>query len=771
MATTKTLIRTASFANGEISNRARWKSFTEQYQSGCLALRNFITGDYGEIARRPGVCITANPYDVYGVPDGMKWVYACMLEDKDTGERRQVLVYSGGARTLGVADLSMIKDQHPDFGGATSQAITFEVDSSVSIGDNKLRHASYDGREYFVGVGCTPFYMEMKNRKVIVKPVDFLVEPMRDTVVEGEATFSVSEIGANGKCTITIDGNSPVKLRYLSGDHTLMLVNYDATANFSKQLKWAKLADNASESDKQKAQEEGTTAGWKSPVFPAFGTVTLTAEGSYWAGKLTLVERVYSEDGSKYADKDIGSIVASGITGTRSLPVTITDLRSEVYVRLDEFYNTPDYIKDDTYKDLGVVVSLAMNGAQEVYFKMESADASAKTITCKPVNKYEGEFTSSTYALSALAPLSGREDEIGIRTVCCFQDRLVFGGTTESPKKIWMSKTGKPTNFLMGTKDDDALSVAVSGSDDEEICWMSPREGLVIGTTTREYSLTGSSNPAVTPTSINVSKPNGTSAFGNVDTESYNGEEGIFCLRAGGKDLLFYRYSSDSYSYVPTVLNNVNLEIFGEGGAVEIAVATRPRTTVYVLRSDGNVACLRYFGTNGVVGWSVLSFPFKVRSIFTAKASGKNQDVLYLLFDDIASVSKTAVGVMVDGEYVDRYWVKNNADVKYRYVSEVHTTPWLIGEGDAWGRQVSVNKTVLCMNTARAFETSLDCGRTWAKENRNFDSVTGKQKVITDDEYELRSMSGWRPQAELWLKTDDEHELVLNAVRAGMTVS
>lgn len=767
MATTNTIVRTASFANGEISRRARWKSWTEQFQSGCLALRNFITGDYGEIARRPGVCITSNPQLEYGIPNGMDWIYACTLEDKKTGNRRQVLVYTGGKQTLGVADLTMVKNQHPDFGGVTTTDLSFVKDSSVKYGTQKLRHASYDGEEYFVGVGCTPFKLRLEDKVVYIKPIDFLVEPMRDTVVEGDAEFSVSKTDESGDCTITISGDATFDVGLAGDGHTLMLVNYDAKANYSKKIKFLQPGASGSEDVYKDAV---TAAPWTSEVFPAFGTVTLTAEGSYWAGKITLVERIYSEDGKTYSDKDVGSIVSSGVTGTRSLPVTVTDIRSEVYIRLDELYDTPTYTGNSDYKDMGVVVSLAMSGAQEVFFKVKGGNATDNTLVCSPINHYGEAFKSRTYAVSALMPQSGK-DSVGVRTICCFQDRIVFGGTTEEPKKIWMSKTGKPTNFLMGTKDDDAVAVSVSGSDDEEICWMSPREGLVIGTTAREYSLTGSSNPAVTPTSINVSKPNGATAYGNVDTESYNGEEGIFCLRAGGKDLLFYRYSSDTYSYIPAVLNNVNLEIFGDGGAKEIAVATRPRTTVYALRDDGNVACLRYFGANGVVGWSVLSFPFKVRSIVAAKDAVETKDVLYLLFDDVSPVARTAVGVLVDGEYIDRFWINEIADKKTRYVSEVHTTPWLLSDNDAWGRKVSVNKTSLCLNTARSFETSLDGGKTWTKENRNFDSKTGKQIELTDEEYELRSMSGWRPQAELWLRTDDEHELVLNAVRAGMTVS
>lgn len=787
MATVNTQLKTTSFANGEISSRARWKSHSEQFQSGCLALRNFITGDYGEIARRPGVCITANPQLVNGIPGDLRWSYACVLEDKDTGERKQVIAYKTTGGAFGVADATFVKNQHPDFGGVETSDISYVYADSgtttsggtVVIGEGKLRHASYAGEEYFVGADTTPFKLSLSKGVVKISRLDFAVEPMRDTETGSSTTFNVEMTYPDGEdkdspdakanYTITVAGDLPFEM---NGDglrgHTIMLVNYDAEANYSKKLKWAADADKATETQ----ISDGQAAGWESPVFPAYGTVTLTAEGSYWAGKITLVERVYNDDGSSYEEKDLGSIVASGITATRTLPVTITDLRSEVYVRLDEFYNTPTYVGNTDYKDLGVTVSLSMTGAQEVFFTITDADYDTNVLNVVPINKPRMSFKTTTYAVSALIPPVGASNwSVGVRSICVFQDRLVFGGTTFEPKKIWMSKTGKPLMFKLGTYDNEALSVSVTGSDDEEICWMSPREGLVIGTTNREYVLSGSSNPAITPTSINVSKPNGTSAYGSENTESYNGEEGIFCLRAGGKDLLFYKYSADTYSYVPAVLNNVNLEIFGDGGATEIAVVTRPRTMVYVLRSDGKVACLRYFGANGVIGWSVLSFPYKVKQIFTARESGLNQDRLYLLFEGISNEIYSALGVLCDGEYADRLWVRDLVDKKSSYVSEVHITPWLLGQSDAWGRKVSVNKTTLCMNTARRFETSLDQGRTWTQENLSRDTETGEQKVLTDEEYELRSMSGWRPQAELWLRTDDRHELILNAVRAGLTIA
>lgn len=777
MSTARTQFVKTSFQGGLISHKAYWRSDTDVFNSACRELENFRVGDFGEIERRNGVRFLRaedDPELISATGD----LYGFSVLDVDTSgtdSRLPLLmtVVSTGSSTYPTKTLQLISaDALKDATTVDTSTdgepfyLNFNKEGVWAIGTKPLRHANYGGVEYFVGEDTMPFKVYLKGDYVYAEHLDFMVEPMNDTETLSEYTWTVADSESDDD-TVKVTTDCPY-IKYFYKGMSVMLVNYLESATVSVYAKYD-------------GSNSGKKAGYTSDLTPAMGNVTLKTEAGYWAGSVSLYERQREYGGSEdeYTDVCLGTIVAGGMLGAASLPCTITRMNSEVYFKIEKLTNAATTLNMDGYKDQGTTISLVISGTQEVYLQyndLYSADYSYTTGYFKKVSRISTGFTTTSYGLSAFFSSGTSSKTLGSytnmpKTICFFQDRMVLGSNRTHPKTVWMSRTGDISSFQLGTDDDYAITTVVSGSDEEEICWLSPRDALVIGTTAREYALRGSTSAAVTPTTIKVSKPSGDSAYGSVYAESFNSDEGLYCLRSGGKKLLRYQYSSDTYTYVPVEVNPVNPDVFGDSGGVSFCVANRPDQTFYVVRGDGKVAVCNYIQRGGKEGgsWSVYSFGnFLVCDMCTVRnKAGTKDDVFLLVYR--GDGQGYALGYLTSDSYTDSLWA-NYVETDLGFTSRVKCTPWLISDGDAWGRRVSIQTTELCMNEGRAFRVSYDDGATWIDENRVFLESTGEQREIVDSVIECTSPADWRDEASMVIATDDNHPFILNAIRSRLTV-
>jgi len=874
MATAKTRFVKTTFQGGVISEKAYWRSDGGVFASGCRELENFRVGNFGEIERRSPIMASfglshytlppkeTDPYypndtstrfiRTYAEPLYGE-IYGFTLQDKaKSGSKKKLILFIGSIAHYKEVESAYYGDKNGDYGvfwverrpyildadtahtGTRSSLLDITLNLygvgadyepsgnnksvSTGVGEEPLRHASYGGEEYFVGADTKPFKVYLKDGVLYAEDVAFAVEPMNDTeILSGETWYVEPQDGDDEKvrvlCSSAPVSNLTPVFKHMHKGMTLMLVNYLSSATVSVRAKYD-------------GSNSGKKAGYTSDCYPAMGNVTLKTESGYWDGAVSLYERQREYGKEGYTDVCLGTIVSGGMLGSASLPVTITRINSEVYFKIDKLSNIRGL--PSGYSDTGTTISLVMNGTQEVYLEytgeasnatFDGAEKDGKvlwTANFKKVSRVKEAFSTTSFALSAFYSESNSASRGSFtnfpRTICFFQDRMVLGGNRTHPKTIWMSRTGDVQSFQLGTSDDYAMTTVVSGSDEEEICWIAPRDALLIGTTMREYSLRGSTSAAVTPTSIKVSKPSGDSAYGSLDAESYNSDEGLYCLEAGGNKLLRYQYSSDTYSYVPVEVNPLNPEIFGYSHARSFCVDMRPEQTFYVLRNDGKMAVCN-FVEHGKEGgsWSVYSLPelddkyeFRVVSACTIYDEERGIGGLFLLiYDRLAYGRRYSEDYTFkddDGRWVDvhtayaKYGIaRYGLGVDYKdtlvfpvrdgeaeatsyetvlapFTSRVKCTPFLLTDGDAWGRRVSIQSTELCMNVGRAFRVSYDDGKTWVEENRVFNSSNGKQREIKNEIVECTSPSDWRDEASMIIETDDSHDFTLNAIRARISV-
>lgn len=94
------------------------------------------------------------------------------------------------------------------------------------------------------------------------------------------------------------------------------------------------------------------------------------------------------------------------------------------------------------------------------------------------------------------------------RALTFAQERAVYGGSTLSPQKIWLSKVGDYYDFTEGTDDDDAFVLEIASDKRQEIRWLGfKNNGVAIGTTGGIWRLAGSvNNPIMTPTNYDLAQ-------------------------------------------------------------------------------------------------------------------------------------------------------------------------------------------------------------------------------------------------------------------------
>lgn len=179
-----------------------------------------------------------------------------------------------------------------------------------------------------------------------------------------------------------------------------------------------------------------------------------------------------------------------------------------------------------------------------------------------------------------------------------FQERLYFGRTTT----IWGSESGGYENFADGTRDDDALSFTLDAPGRTDIVWILGDRGIAIGSTGREWDISGSADVGITPTAILVR------SYTNYGTNYIDpvkvGSEVLFIQRTGEKvRAMGFDFGADGFLTQDLALSDL-AEHITDGGIVDMAYQQEPYSIVYMVRSDGVLLAMTYNKYQKILGWS-----------------------------------------------------------------------------------------------------------------------------------------------------------------------
>lgn len=302
-------------------------------------------------------------------------------------------------------------------------------------------------------------------------------------------------------------------------------------------------------------------------------------------------------------------------------------------------------------------------------------------------------------------------------TVAFYEERMVFGGTTNKPQTLWFSKTGDWTNFETGDLDADAMTYTIASDKMDAIRWLSSQSSLLIGTAGGEWRISGSSADAgLTPTNVSVRRQ---SSYGSsyIKPQIINNVT-LFIQRQGRKIReLVYSFTDDAWVAPDmTVLS----EHVTKTGIVQMALQNTPDPILWCVRTDGDLIGMTYQREQDVIAWHRHIFDGDVESV--AVIPGSTEDEVWLIVKRTIDDSEV--------RYIEQFQPRGWTDEKQAFY---------VDSGLSWygGAEISVTDINVNFITGKATVTAAAHGYTngWYAKFEDVGGMTevnGETYIVSD---------------------------------------
>lgn len=210
-------------------------------------------------------------------------------------------------------------------------------------------------------------------------------------------------------------------------------------------------------------------------------------------------------------------------------------------------------------------------------------------------------------------------------TVSFHQQRMVLGGTKNSPQSFYMSRTGDFENFRKSRplQDDDPVEYVLASGSIDAIQWIASFGDLLIGTSGAEYKATGESG-VITAQSVHITSQSYWGSSGGL-TPLIIGNSILHVQRHGARVRdLFYSLEKDGYA--GNDLSIMAPHLFENHAILQWTYQQTPGSNIWCVRDDGVLLCLTYMKEHEIYGWSRHLTDGRFVSVMSM--SGEDSDVV-----------------------------------------------------------------------------------------------------------------------------------------------
>lgn len=244
---------------------------------------------------------------------------------------------------------------------------------------------------------------------------------------------------------------------------------------------------------------------------------------------------------------------------------------------------TTPFATDDLFK-----LKFAQNGVN-LYITHPSHNPRILTIT-----------SATSWAITSHAPagltLSSGNYPVA---VTFFEQRLIYGGTNNSPQTLYISKSADTGDFTVGTAVDDGIVYTVSG-ENNSIQWLRGTDKfLAIGVIGDVLKGTGGLDEVITPSSISIKPSN---SYGVAGINPIGRGTQIFYVQNNGLILRSFEYNFESDGYIP-IDRNIISDHITKSGIKQISFQEGRPNIVWAVRNDGVLIGMTIEDTETVSGW------------------------------------------------------------------------------------------------------------------------------------------------------------------------
>lgn len=184
-----------------------------------------------------------------------------------------------------------------------------------------------------------------------------------------------------------------------------------------------------------------------------------------------------------------------------------------------------------------------------------------------------------------------------------FDQRRVFGGTTDNPQSLFFTRIGLDSSFhySIPSRDDDSIIVKLKATKVQSIRHLLPLNDLIVLTSSGAFKVdSAATDSVVTPTTIRA-KPSehiGASSVSPVLTK-----DSAFYVQSLGASVreIKYEFANNGYSSVDHSI--LAKHLFKDYTIVDMAYSRGPEPIIWAVRSDGTLLGETYVPEHQVKGW------------------------------------------------------------------------------------------------------------------------------------------------------------------------
>ncbi|HAG0017547.1 TPA: hypothetical protein G8O67_004933 [Salmonella enterica] len=191
--------------------------------------------------------------------------------------------------------------------------------------------------------------------------------------------------------------------------------------------------------------------------------------------------------------------------------------------------------------------------------------------------------------------------------VTLYQQRLILAGGHDKPESMWFSETGSyldfsvPVGSAAAKKDDSPAEFTIASDQMNPLLHISQVNALVLLTYGGEFTCTGGSGQAITPTSIEIKNPGRIGA--NFVRPVRVAKDLVFVQRSGRK---LYSAAYDPDDLTGYQITNLSLlsEHVTQSGIRDLAYQQEPESVVWAACNNGQCATMTIDKQQQVIAWA-----------------------------------------------------------------------------------------------------------------------------------------------------------------------
>lgn len=278
-----------------------------------------------------------------------------------------------------------------------------------------------------------------------------------------------------------------------------------------------------------------------------------------------------------------GTITASrGIFGQIGESSTVDDTWIGVRLKLNSGTVTIDDVTSSTVVAITVVSNLSGTTATAAWEEYA----------------WSGGSSLATYAARLLTSKGFP------RSVCFYEQRLVFSSTIRHPQSVFASESADIEDFTTGTNAGDGFTYTVATDEANPILWLHPGNVLLIGTSGGVFSLASSSSgDPLTPTNVAFRRQ---TSFGASPVRPVAIGDRLYFVQLNEQILREFYFTFDSSELGSYRASDITIisEHLMKGGIWEMAAQEGPISAIWCVLGNGNLAVMTRELDQEVAGWT-----------------------------------------------------------------------------------------------------------------------------------------------------------------------